>query len=152
MLESVLLCFLGGVLGCLATLPFNGLSTGTANWATFSEITFEFRFGLDVLWRGVLMAIVMGVFGGLFPRRPRGPHADCRCPASELETTRPTNHLFQSARKVQVPGRRTLKRSKSRSAVRDAPIRIADYFDTPSSGTLNAWVGVSKCVYLGESR
>ena len=67
MLESVLLCFLGGVLGCLATLPFNGLSTGTANWATFSEITFEFRFGLDVLWRGVLMALVMGVFGGLFP-------------------------------------------------------------------------------------
>lgn len=65
--ESVLLCLLGGALGCLATLPFYGLSTGTANFATFSEITFEFRFGPSVLLRGVLMAVVMGLLGGLFP-------------------------------------------------------------------------------------
>jgi putative ABC transport system permease protein len=65
--ESVLLCLLGGVLGCLATLPFNGLSTGTANWATFSEITFAFRFGPSVLLRGVIMAFTMGLVGGLFP-------------------------------------------------------------------------------------
>jgi len=65
--ESVVLCLLGGVLGCLATLPFNGLSTGTANWATFSEITFAFRFGPSVLLRGVVMALTMGVLGGLFP-------------------------------------------------------------------------------------
>jgi putative ABC transport system permease protein len=67
LLESVLLCLLGGLVGCLATLPFNGLSTGTANWATFSEITFSFRFGPAVLLRGVLMALVMGLVGGLFP-------------------------------------------------------------------------------------
>ena len=65
--ESVLLCLLGGVLGCLATLPFNGLSTGSANLATFSEITFAFRFGPSVLLRGVLMALTMGLLGGLFP-------------------------------------------------------------------------------------
>ncbi|MGE0755813.1 MAG: ABC transporter permease [Pirellulaceae bacterium] len=65
--ESVLLCLLGGVLGCLATLPLNGLSTGTANWAMFSEITFAFRFGPSVLMRGVLMALAMGLLGGLFP-------------------------------------------------------------------------------------
>src|SRR4029077_5787712 len=65
--ESVLLCLLGGLLGCLATLPFNGLSTGTANWATFSEITFAFRFGPSVLLRGVAMALTMGLVGGLFP-------------------------------------------------------------------------------------
>lgn len=67
LLECVLLCLLGGILGCLATLPFNGISTGTANWATFSEITFSFRFGPNVLVRGVIMALVMGVVGGLFP-------------------------------------------------------------------------------------
>ncbi|MBI5761773.1 MAG: ABC transporter permease [Planctomycetales bacterium] len=65
--ESIVLCLLGGVLGCLATLPFNGLSTGTANWATFSEITFAFRFGPTVLLRGVVMALSMGLVGGLFP-------------------------------------------------------------------------------------
>ncbi len=67
LLESVFLCLLGGALGCLATLPFNGISTGTANWSTFSEITFAFRFGPKVLIRGVLMALAMGVLGGLFP-------------------------------------------------------------------------------------
>lgn len=67
LLESVLLCLMGGALGCLATLPFNGLSTGTANWATFSEMTFAFRFGPMVLAQGVLMAFSMGLLGGLFP-------------------------------------------------------------------------------------
>lgn len=67
MLESLMLCVLGGILGCLATLPFNGISTGTANWATFSEITFAFRFGPKVLLQGVVMALVMGLVGGLFP-------------------------------------------------------------------------------------
>ncbi len=65
--ESVLLCLMGGVLGCIATLPLHGLSTGTANWSTFSELTFSFRFGPGVLLRGVLLALAMGVLGGLFP-------------------------------------------------------------------------------------
>jgi putative ABC transport system permease protein len=65
--ESVLICLAGGVLGCLATLPFNGLSTGTANWATFSEITFSFRFGPWVMLQGLILALSMGVLGGLFP-------------------------------------------------------------------------------------
>jgi putative ABC transport system permease protein len=67
LMESILLCLMGGVLGCLATLPFNGLSTGTANWATFSEITFAFRFGPSVLLRGMGLALVMGLLGGLLP-------------------------------------------------------------------------------------
>jgi putative ABC transport system permease protein len=66
-LESVLLCLMGGLLGCLATLPFSGFSTGTANWATFSEITFSFRFGPSILLRGFLMSLAMGLIGGLLP-------------------------------------------------------------------------------------
>jgi putative ABC transport system permease protein len=67
MFESILICVLGGLLGCLATLPFNGLSTGTANWATFSEITFAFRFGPNVMLNGMIMSLTMGVLGGLMP-------------------------------------------------------------------------------------
>lgn len=67
LLESILLCLAGGILGCLATLPFNGLTTGTANWATFSEITFSFRFGPRVMLQGLMLALTMGLLGGLFP-------------------------------------------------------------------------------------
>jgi putative ABC transport system permease protein len=48
-------------------LPLHGLSTGTMNFANFSEITFSFRFGPYVLMQGVVMALVMGAVGGLFP-------------------------------------------------------------------------------------
>ena len=64
-LESLVLCCLGGVLGCLATIPFNGLSGGTS--VAFSEIAFSFRFGPKVLAQGMALAIAMGLIGGLFP-------------------------------------------------------------------------------------
>jgi putative ABC transport system permease protein len=65
--ESVVLCLIGGVLGCLATLPLNGLSSGTQNPMMFSEVTFSFHFGPRVLLQGVLLATVMGLLGGLAP-------------------------------------------------------------------------------------
>jgi putative ABC transport system permease protein len=67
LLESVVLCMLGGAIGCLATIPFNGYSTGAANFQTFSEMTFSFNFGPVVLLQGVLLALSMGVVGGIFP-------------------------------------------------------------------------------------
>lgn len=63
--ESLLLCAIGGLLGCLATLPLNGLAGGTS--IAFSEITFSFRFGRDVLFQGMALAVAMGLIGGLFP-------------------------------------------------------------------------------------
>lgn len=67
MLESFLLCLVGGMLGCLVVVPFNGLTTGTMNFATFSELTFKFHFGPKVLFQGVLLASLMGLIGGIFP-------------------------------------------------------------------------------------
>lgn len=67
MLESVLLCLIGGLLGCLANLPLIGRSGGTSNFATFSELTFSFQFGPWTFIRGFSMALVMGLLGGLFP-------------------------------------------------------------------------------------
>jgi putative ABC transport system permease protein len=67
MFESVVLCLLGGLVGCAAAIPFDGYSTGMANFQTFSEVAFAFRFGPSVLIQGVLMALAMGLVGGLMP-------------------------------------------------------------------------------------
>jgi len=69
LLESVVLALAGGMLGCLASLPLNGLATGTMSWTTFSEVTFQFQITSDLLAQGMAFALVMGVLGGLLPAR-----------------------------------------------------------------------------------
>lgn len=69
LVESLILALAGGVLGCLITLPLNGVSTGTANWTTFSEIAFAFRVTPRLLFAGLAFAALMGLFGGFFPAR-----------------------------------------------------------------------------------
>jgi putative ABC transport system permease protein len=65
--ESVVLCLLGGIVGCLVTVPLNGMSSGTQNAMMFSEVTFSFQFGPRVLLQGILLATLMGLLGGLAP-------------------------------------------------------------------------------------
>ena len=69
LLESVLLSLVGGVLGCLLSLPLNGVATGTIGWSTFAEVAFEFRITGELLARGMVFALVMGILGGLLPAR-----------------------------------------------------------------------------------
>ena len=38
LIEAVLIALIGGVIGCIAVLPLNGLTTGTMNWQTFSHL------------------------------------------------------------------------------------------------------------------
>ncbi|MBL8802833.1 MAG: ABC transporter permease [Planctomycetes bacterium] len=66
-LESIVLCLLGGVAGCLMALPFNGIETGTMNGNTFSEVAFAFRVDAQVLTQAVIFSLVLGVLGGLWP-------------------------------------------------------------------------------------
>lgn len=69
LIESILLSLMGGILGCLISLPLNGIATGTMGWTTFAEVAFEFRITGELLAKGVLFALVMGVLGGLLPAR-----------------------------------------------------------------------------------
>jgi putative ABC transport system permease protein len=65
--ESLLLSLLGAVLGIVLMLPFNGMTTGTSNAVTFSEVVFALRMTPGVILSAVIFALVMGFFGGLAP-------------------------------------------------------------------------------------
>jgi len=69
LIESVLLATLGGLLGSLMTLPVNGITTSTMNFASFSEIAFRFQVTPSMLLSGMIFAAVMGALGGFFPSR-----------------------------------------------------------------------------------
>jgi putative ABC transport system permease protein len=65
--ESVLLSLLGAAVGIVLMLPFNGMTTGTSNAVTFSEIVFSLRMTPQVVAVAVVFAIIMGLFGGMAP-------------------------------------------------------------------------------------
>lgn len=74
-IEALFISFLGGILGCIAVLPINGVTTGAMNWQTFSHLAFAFRVTPLLMVFGVIFALLMGVIGGLPPairaaRRP----------------------------------------------------------------------------------
>ncbi len=50
--EALLISFLGGIIGCLAVLPLNGLTTSTMNFQTFSNVAFAFKITFDLLILG----------------------------------------------------------------------------------------------------
>jgi putative ABC transport system permease protein len=65
--ESLVLSMLGAILGIVLMLPFNGMTTGTSNQVTFSEVVFALRMTPGVILAAVIFALVMGFFGGLAP-------------------------------------------------------------------------------------
>jgi putative ABC transport system permease protein len=65
--ESLCIALVGGIIGCIAVLPVNGITTGTINWQTFSHLSFAFRITSDLLVLGLVFAVMMGVLGGLPP-------------------------------------------------------------------------------------
>jgi len=73
--EALLIAFVGGLIGCVAVLPLNGLTTGAMNWQTFSHLAFAFKITPLLLGIGILFALLMGLVGGVPPairaaRRP----------------------------------------------------------------------------------
>ena len=67
LLESVVLAFLGGVLGCtIAWLALNGFQASTLA-ASFSQVVFNFAVTPDLLAQGITAALIVGLVGGVFP-------------------------------------------------------------------------------------
>jgi len=67
LIEALFIAGIGGVIGCIAVLPLNGLTTGTMNWQTFSQLAFAFRVTPQLLVAGMMFALGMGLVGGLLP-------------------------------------------------------------------------------------
>jgi putative ABC transport system permease protein len=73
--EAIFIALVGGLIGSIAILPLNGLTTSALNWQTFSHLAFAFRVTPALLGIGILFALLMGVIGGVPPairaaRRP----------------------------------------------------------------------------------
>jgi putative ABC transport system permease protein len=74
-IEALLIALIGGLVGCLAVLPVNGVTTSTLNMQTFSHLAFAFRITPILLAVGIIFALLMGLVGGVPPairaaRRP----------------------------------------------------------------------------------
>jgi len=67
LVESLILAAIGGVIGAVATLLiFDGLSTSTLG-ASFTQVVFSFQLTPALAAEGVILALVVGLIGGLFP-------------------------------------------------------------------------------------
>jgi len=65
--EALLIALVGGLIGCVAVLPLNELTTGAMNLQTFSHMAFAFKITPELLVKGIIFALAMGVVGGLLP-------------------------------------------------------------------------------------
>lgn len=65
--EALFIATVGGIVGCLAVLPLNGLATSALNFQTFSHLAFAFQVTPLLLLVGLGFALAMGVMGGLPP-------------------------------------------------------------------------------------
>jgi putative ABC transport system permease protein len=66
-LESLMLSLLGAIIGILLMLPFNGMTTGTSNQVTFSEVVFSLRMTPVVVVSAIIFGMIMGFLGGMAP-------------------------------------------------------------------------------------
>ena len=66
-LESVIVSVIGGLVGCLLSLPMNGITSSTTNFQSFSEMAFQFQVTPPILVQALVFSIVLGFVGGFFP-------------------------------------------------------------------------------------
>lgn len=67
LLEGAFLALLGGVLGVLISLRWNGMVTGTMGFESFSETVFQFTITPWLALKGLIFSVMVGLAGTLFP-------------------------------------------------------------------------------------
>jgi len=67
MVEGGFLAFIGGLLGCAVAFYWNGYTTATMGFETFSEIVFQFSVTPQLVAEGLAFAVAVGLIGTLFP-------------------------------------------------------------------------------------
>lgn len=68
MVEALLLALIGGVIGAVAAYAlFNGFAVSTLNFSSFTQVVFAFAVTPDLLVQGVILALLIGLIGGLAP-------------------------------------------------------------------------------------
>jgi ABC-type antimicrobial peptide transport system permease subunit len=77
--EALLLSLVGGLFGLLAATLMQAVSVSTTNFATFSELAFQFRLTPWIAVQSMLFALAMGFIGGFIPawRAARLNIVDC---------------------------------------------------------------------------
>jgi len=67
LMEGGFLALAGGVLGCALAYHWNGYTTATMGFETFSEIVFQFTVTPGLVVKGLVFAVVVGIIGTLLP-------------------------------------------------------------------------------------
>jgi len=77
--EALLLSLLGGVVGLAGATLMQAVSVSTTNFATFSELAFQFTMTPAIAFQSILFALFMGLVGGFIPawRAARLKVVDC---------------------------------------------------------------------------
>jgi ABC-type antimicrobial peptide transport system permease subunit len=65
--EALLLSLLGGVAGLAAALAMQAVNISTTNFATFSDLSFQFRMTAGIAVQSLGFALLMGLVGGFVP-------------------------------------------------------------------------------------
>jgi putative ABC transport system permease protein len=67
LVESLILAAIGGLIGAAATyLIFDGFTASTMG-GSFSQVVFNFQLSPRLIGQGLLLALIVGLIGGLFP-------------------------------------------------------------------------------------
>jgi putative ABC transport system permease protein len=66
-IEGGLLALIGGILGVLVALFWNGRSAGTISFETFSETVFQLQVTPRLILEGLVFAVVVGIVGSFLP-------------------------------------------------------------------------------------